>query len=350
MGGGARQLNEYLLYLETLPHPPGRMLWGLEDVQVLERETRKTEVPWKGSHYHPHSGDHGPDPRYSFSLPSTPAASSGVTAPGQRYSLGGSFVTVQSADEEWVTVKWHETGGESTVSRANWERTEKEEQPIYTSPLDEQLVWSDHNLVDQQMKALFDGRYGNFIVDDTLVSPELDNAGMGRIVVSGKVKDKQGVSVGMWRRILERDEETPEGWVENDLLDLNLTSQGQGFATKFNDSHFDQYRKWGLNRVELFAGSTAGGYVWAIKGFQFKHPEDRVGSMKLLRDTVESDDVVGPDLMYELEQLELKGDKITPRDIALFGVNQPIEGRRGKKSWLGKEVMLQRHWDGVLEL
>lgn len=90
--------------------------WRLKEheVEELRGMLYKSEVPWKGEHYHPHTGDHGPDPSGS-----SPASSSTVpSSPTSVNDLKG-FSSVEEFRSKGVSVSTLTPGTRAVYAMAN---------------------------------------------------------------------------------------------------------------------------------------------------------------------------------------------------------------------------------------
>ncbi|MEU4703365.1 GNAT family N-acetyltransferase [Nonomuraea dietziae] len=193
---------------------------------------------------------------------------------------------------------------------------------------------------------------------------------------------KDGRAVGQVTRIFHRDRDG-KLWVYHDYLKLDPPYRGMGFATAFNQHMEEWYLESGLERIELNAALTDGGYVWAVSGYQWSSRREP-GAF----DESPSTDKVVPRLIAEIHRVEavlqanqdgtisddfrLTGDALarvqqeldearawlerfrlpfnhadypTPRDIAMIGWARSRS--RAADPWLGARVMTGSDWRGV---
>lgn len=88
------------------------------------------------------------------------------------------------------------------------------------------------------------------------------------ILVKGDVRDKNGEKIGYFTRIVK-----PDGSVEHEVFELNENVQGSGFGGRFYQNQEQAYIASGvINKVELQANLTVGGYAWARMGVDFDEP------------------------------------------------------------------------------
>lgn len=153
----------------------------------------------------------------------------------------------------------------------------------------------------------------------------------------------------------------------HNFLELDKAVQGSGFSAQFNGRLIAWYRRSGVDRVEVHANIDVGGYAWASAGYDFEDAKEvrrwifsarlrisdwadpsndelrkyfpkltaaeRLEQVRLLEDLLDVAESVRPVSAYEFSQLGRK------------------PGQGGKKSmWIGKAIMLNSDWHGVLRL
>lgn len=217
-------------------------------------------------------------------------------------------------------------------------------------------------------------------------------------VVHGEIK-ADGNVVGKFTR-----EADGEQSVYHDSLYIEPDYQGRGFGTAFFEHSVDEYRKLGVTRVRVTAGSSVGGYQWARRGFDFDMPRYSVLSRRVVGrdrpldagadderfvrafaafDTFEQRmkargsnfrtyrSAVPPELWDEFTgrfatvadlQAHLDGDESaldgkfqSPQEIAQFGREHKwVESRErwsmGREMWLGKRFLVGGAWRGEMRL
>ncbi|SCE91851.1 hypothetical protein GA0070216_103124 [Micromonospora matsumotoense] len=208
------------------------------------------------------------------------------------------------------------------------------------------------------------------------------------VVVRAAVHDPDGVHVGRVVRAFHRDHDGSL-FVEHVSLRLSERVQGQGFAREWNGHLTDWYRYSGVERVELHAASTVGGYAWARDGFDWApntgHRADGVldrlrGELRavdvdiaLARRAADGDGPVEVDrlrtrygtsdpeqVLSEAYRQREAGREIldrarshpfgsgrypTPFEISQAGWGEHHRGRDA--SWIGKRALLGADWKGV---
>jgi hypothetical protein len=190
------------------------------------------------------------------------------------------------------------------------------------------------------------------------------------IAVSGHIMSG-GLIVGEVSRTYQRDRDGLWVYVDTQKL-YDTEGQGKGFGTAFNADEEARYRRWGVDRIELVAGETVGGYAWARGGFDFLRESEADVIWRPLRAEVErlgrwldanQDNPAVVDEEYQQAEFEhhhgrLFLDRIQRHD---FGdADYPTAGQAatlgyqpgmGKDDqWLGKRVMLGTEWRGVKPL
>lgn len=214
-----------------------------------------------------------------------------------------------------------------------------------------------HSHVTYVQEAQFDGR------------PSVKIHGS---ISTSKNPDDDNAVVGTWERELRMG-----GEVHHTNLKIEENSQGFGAAHDFNQRAEAAYREAGFKRITLEAGLTVGGYAWAAAGYGWKGkvpPENiRVLVNRMKSDKpwkpAEFEGPLGaqyahsnihdkPENAYRLQEdpaairaaFKSINAKSTPADVAAVGKDQPWTDAAGKKTWLGKELLLGTGWDGVKEL
>jgi hypothetical protein len=178
----------------------------------------------------------------------------------------------------------------------------------------------------------------------------------GNVKVSGVITDYNGNPVGNFERRFFKDDDG-RLMVEHELLELDDSVQGAGFATEFNANAEDYYVSHGIEAIRVHAGLDQGGYTWASAGFDF---DPRPWSLKQSKANITGriDDYLSdtsPDrapltpaqrerLTSLRDRLESKDhtdpDFPTPFEIASFGRTS------GAETWPGSEIMTGSNWYG----
>lgn len=168
------------------------------------------------------------------------------------------------------------------------------------------------------------------------------------ISVSLLIYDKDGNHVGQSQRVIYNENGKMRAY--NSLMELNGTSRGGGFATSFNRYMENWYIANGFSKVEVSAGLSHGGFVWAMNGFGWKGGADAkkqraLGFLQSAQRRASS-----PSEQAQVAHMMRRanaGDVPTPMEIALIGWRP---GLKGSDNWLGKQVLMGSGWSGVKEL
>ncbi|MER7440713.1 hypothetical protein [Micromonospora avicenniae] len=211
------------------------------------------------------------------------------------------------------------------------------------------------------------------------------------VVVRADVQDANGVNAGRVVRSFQRDH-NGSLFVEHVSLKLEDRVQGNGFAREFNDSLIDWYRYSGVERIEVHAASTVGGYAWARDGYDWaantEHRADAVlnrlrvelrgldADVDMARRLAADDPDVDADglrkrygttdpeqVAREVQRQREAAEQIlerartssfgsarypTPFEISQAGWGDHHHGREA--SWVGKRALLGADWKGVKEI
>ncbi|MBM0239325.1 hypothetical protein JNW88_23235, partial [Micromonospora sp. ATA32] len=211
------------------------------------------------------------------------------------------------------------------------------------------------------------------------------------VVVRAEVHDPDGVNVGRVVRSFQRDHDG-NLFVEHASLRLSERVQGQGFAREWNGHLMEWYRHSGVERIEVHAASTVGGYAWARDGFDWApNTEHRANGVldrlrgelrkvdvdiELARRSAEGDGILDLDrlrerygttdpdqVLREAYRQRDAGQEIlgrarthsfgstrypTPFEISQAGWGDHHQGRDA--SWIGKRALLGADWKGVKQV
>jgi ribosomal protein S18 acetylase RimI-like enzyme len=199
---------------------------------------------------------------------------------------------------------------------------------------------------------------------------------------SGLIVDRNGNNVGM----IDRSMSWSDGRlaVNHELLEISGQAQRTGFATALNQHAEKEYRKLGVERIDIET-AWVGGYAWARAGYIFapynvgeQDPAEidwhKVGvnavadildeitrgrgstgrggdpyarSLDYIVETVPAaiEDQV-QELVDNINETAINEEWDTPDAIAFYGSDVTWE-ENGKTMWLGKALMIGQHWDGV---
>ena len=97
------------------------------------------------------------------------------------------------------------------------------------------------------------------------------------IVVEGDIRDKDGKSVGLFRREIYMDSENRKGkpYVYHDMLRVTEGSKGRGIGSDFTLATEAKYGELDMGEIYLNAGLTDGAYTWARAGYTFVNDDER---------------------------------------------------------------------------
>lgn len=146
----------------------------------------------------------------------------------------------------------------------------------------------------------------------------------------------------------------------HETLYVNPAHQNQGIADRFNAHAIAEYQKLGVDRIDLHAGDTVGGYAWARQGFRI-FEGDRKKFLLTQLDRVSSElhkPVVKPyakKLKADAEVLRKAinaGEDVQPIHIASLGEKYARYEARDDhgntyKTWPGKSLLIGTNWLGA---
>ena len=131
--------------------------------------------------------------------------------------------------------------------------------------------------------------------------------------------------------------------VTHDRLMIDDKAQGKGLGRIFLANSMDVYKALGLKKINVWAASTAGGYVWARFGFvplQADWDELRADLQIHLR---------GMEQQIPADQLDVVKRILksrTPKTIWLLAdLRHKVDGKP-----LGRELLAGRRWNGTFDL
>jgi GNAT superfamily N-acetyltransferase len=246
-----------------------------------------------------------------------------------------------------------------------------------------------------EIRAVIDGTYAGLTVQVTM-----GEVGPKGFDVTANINGPDGIRVGKVRRIVAEDD-AGNLYAEHSILQLDPHVQGQGFAEAFNAHLEDWYRQSGVERIELNADRTVGGYAWPRQGYDFRDgvvPRDVRDKLaaaiaeRLPRNAADEYSIKsaynGKDIVYDVhgpagvQRFDFYDEAETAIAAALidrFGrgphadddvaaavavldridAGKPVTafeisqvgrepGQAGpKETWIGKDAMLGSDWDGV---
>lgn len=191
--------------------------------------------------------------------------------------------------------------------------------------------------------------------------------------VSGVVLDGTA-KVGWFERAFTR---TYDGRLVVDHVGFEINSdyQGHGFGSRFSDRMERGYRQKGVAAIHVEAAGEVGCYLWARRGFQFAlghdiefhHPLDAARAARGWWRDLDGKQVA-KQLVKEghwneqaLERLEARFERavrnprakpVTPFEVSEIGRSRPFtrqerRGREERRSWVGRELLLESSWTGI---
>lgn len=311
-----------------------------------------------------------------------------------RHPVGGDRLTVRFSDgleKENVIAK--------TVARLDVQEVVFEPN---LHPRDRTGKWiRKGRFTPETAKAIFDGfKHGGLRAQVNFTHSEAPRV----VAVSGTIHrgDKK---VGEFARRFE-DHKGGAHKVVHLTLKLNREEQGKGFGAALNKHAEDQYRKHGVDHIELTAADQVGGYAWARAGYQFIGPSsdtnERLGGAEKASELGRSNEELVDSLVEDghitqkmaddfysrfadsneqiayqravdpasIEKLiaqsgemakvlktkpptwpkadpnALDGKFSTPQEIAAFGHEHTWSDGDGHQMWFGKAFMLGSRWEG----
>ncbi|MBM7078933.1 WXG100-like domain-containing protein [Micromonospora humida] len=278
-------------------------------------------------------------------------------------------------DEIWSDPPWRREGRRPSLDE------------LIPGSREEADAWGD--AVRREFADQLDGReFAGLRVRVELDDPYSVSVHRDEVVVRAAVHDPDGVPVGRVVRSFHRDHDGSL-FVEHVSLKLSERVQGQGFAREWNGHLTDWYRYSGVERVEVHAASTVGGYAWARDGFDWAPNTghraegvlDRLRTelravdvdIALARRAADGDGPVDVDrlrarygtgdpeqVLTEAYRQREAGREIldrarshpfgsgrypTPFEISQAGWGEHHRGRDA--SWIGKRALLGADWKGV---
>ena len=169
--------------------------------------------------------------------------------------------------------------------------------------------------------------------------------------------DKRGQRVGEGSRSIIVEDSIDENGnpvrnssVKNDILKVFGANKKKGFASAYNRYMENWYIANGIDKVKVYAaggGSWQGAFVWALNGFDWESAETArimVRSLSIAAKTPE-ERAIAKKLADKVDAANGDIDKVpTPLEVALAGWYP------GAKKWFGKDVIIERSWNGVKHL
>lgn len=188
-------------------------------------------------------------------------------------------------------------------------------------PASDLLDASSRSSVREDVKAVYEGTFAG--LDVRVTSVRVSN---GKVLVEATIHGRGGGKLGELSRVVGRDSEG-NLYAEHRHLELDGSVRGQGFATEFNAALEEWYRESGVDRIEIHADISVGGYAWARAGYDWRDGEVPTSIVDRLRRKSYDADV------REMLDRIARGDVPTPYEISQLSV--------------GKDILLGSDWLGV---
>jgi hypothetical protein len=171
------------------------------------------------------------------------------------------------------------------------------------------------------------------------------------------LQDKRGQRVGEGSRSIVVEDSTDENGnpvrnssVKNDILKVFGANKKKGFASAYNRYMENWYIANGIDKVKVYAaggGSWQGAFVWALNGFDWESAETARGLVRSLgiAARTQEEKAIAKKLAEKIDAANGDINKVpTPLEVALAGWYP------GAKKWFGKDVIIERSWNGVKHL
>ena len=177
----------------------------------------------------------------------------------------------------------------------------------------------------------------------------------GSTIVKGIFRDADSNYVGAFHRKFYPDH------VKHEFL--NVFTPGTGLGTAFGHASEEMYQRLGINRIDVSAGLTHGGWAWAKAGYKFKLvPELLIDKIKAFQELIHNDEL--GDIEHRFSTLKLKDAGYpTPQEIAgikgrvnqglINLLEQKIHGNQQLSDLIvpgdsiGKAILMGSSWDGI---
>ncbi|MEU1751846.1 hypothetical protein ABZ436_04165 [Micromonospora matsumotoense] len=158
-------------------------------------------------------------------------------------------------DELWTDRRWRQEDRRPSLDE------------LIPSSDEEVAAWSD--VVRAEVAAQLDGReFAGLRIRLDLADEYSISVHRDQVTVRADIVDPERGSVGRVVRVFQRDHDGSL-FVEHTSLRLSDAVQGRGFAREWNEHLENWYRESGVERIEIHAASTVGGYAWARAGYDW---------------------------------------------------------------------------------
>lgn len=129
----------------------------------------------------------------------------------------------------------------------------------------------DGRVSKEEVKAAWTGTFaGGYATTVETMAEDV-----GKVLVAGSIIAPNGEYVGRFERHALRDGRG-NVTIEHALMEVNQDMR-VGFADDFNRRAEEQYQKWGVRQINVYADISVGKYCWAQQGYTFATDDEREG-------------------------------------------------------------------------
>ena len=264
-------------------------------------------------------------------------------------------------EKPYMSLSWMGKAGEETRSRVslngggsrNITRMFKAEELESPDGLPQSMreTWEGWGVSPGAMvDAMFKGAIAKpEMVDVGVTSDRAGNPGVSigvnMVGRKGELKDKDAGRVAFDLYTEPSEDGSTKKVAYHNLLSFGKDFQGKGLAKSILRANFDLYDRLAIDKVDLTAAITVGGYAWARYGWQLKDnsPESLATQV---RERMESLTLKPAQTKAVNAILKAGGPKM---NWALSDLRQPTE-KDGKETTLGKALLLGTHWSGTFDM
>jgi hypothetical protein len=142
--------------------------------------------------------------------------------------------------------------------------------------------------------------------------------------------------------------------VKNDYLFLTDKLQGKGYGKKISQIFFKQFEKADVDVIKIFASSTVGGYTWARAGFRISKKEITAYIKNWRTMTDEKNKHLFQNSKRKAEYVDsiekMVNDFYDKKENEKKPFPMNLIATMGQNNEIGKIMLLQTNWNGVLNL
>jgi len=210
-------------------------------------------------------------------------------------------------------------------------------------------VWKSWGLTpDEMVSDMFSGslaRPASVDVGVTVGGDKKDMVTLG-VEMKGRAEDKDKTAGRVVFSLYNKDSEDGKNtrYAYHNLLNFDKEFQGKGLAKSVLRSNFALYDRLKIDKVDLYAAITVGGYAWAKYGWQLK-PDSIDKLAEQVRERVDKMKLKPKDKKVVDAILKAKGPKM---NWALSDLRQKVE-KDGEETTLGKALLLGSRWAGTFD-